>query len=61
MADRQYELAVDYFGRDTKSFPRLTEPLRVLALCKADRTREAQEVARRFSATHGRSLNYSCW
>jgi hypothetical protein len=61
MADREYELAADYFSRDTKSLPQLTEPLRVLALCKAGKPREAREVALAFSAAHGRSLAYSCW
>jgi predicted membrane-bound spermidine synthase len=61
LADRQYAQAAEYFARDTESFPRLTEPLRVLALCEAGQARLAREVARRFSAKHGRSLSYSCW
>ena len=61
LASRQYELAASVFGADTESRPTLTEPLRIFALCKAGRTREAQAVARRFVAAHRRPLNYACW
>jgi hypothetical protein len=61
LANRQYELAASVFGADTASRPTLTEPLRILALCKAGRAREAQAVARRFAAAYRRPLNYVCW
>jgi DNA-binding GntR family transcriptional regulator len=61
LANRQYELAASYFGRYPQRRPRLSEPLHILALCKAGKTDEAQELAQRFTAAFGPGLNYTCW